>query len=277
MPLCQRHPLSYTHRGKLFSCAQVVLHVAEYPRMSERCPAYHYSVHSVAIETLRGLLRTVDVSVAYYRDVHPRILLHLADESPVSLAPVHLLPGSAVYGQGLDATVLQPLGQFHYDLGTFIPAQTGLDGNGLTDSLHDCLGNGHHLVWLTHHAGTCSPAGYLVDWASEIDVNDVAAVAAGNLGSLVGHLGGIYHRLGNVSVNLDSNGSFLLTGAHLSYGLGCIADEAVGGDEFCVHHIRAIFFADDAERCISHIFHRCQEHRLVAKINIPNKHKQVQK
>ena len=51
-----------------------------------------------------------------------RVLLHLADEGPVSLAGIHLCAGSAVDGQCLDAAVLQLFGEFADDKTVIVPS-----------------------------------------------------------------------------------------------------------------------------------------------------------
>ena len=80
-----------------------------------------------------------------------------------------------------------------------------------------------------------------------------------------------------MSVNLYAYGGLGRAGLHLGDGFVSVAYEAVGGDEFRIHHVRPVLFADDAERCVGHVFHRRQKHRPVSQINIPDKHKQIQK
>ena len=204
--------------------------------------------------------------------MHPGIVLDLPDEGPVRLALVHLAAGAAVDGQGLDADVLQALGQLHDDLGAVVPAQAGLDGDGLADGLDDGLGDGDHLVRLAHHAAAGAPAGDLADRAAEVDVDEVAAVTAHEFGGMVGHLRGPHHRVGVAAVDLDADGGLFVRVCILAYGLLGVSDQAFGRDELRIDHVGALLAAYSPEGSVGHVLHRRQQHRLVSQVYVPYLH-----
>ena len=119
--------------------------------MAEGCSGDHNPIHSVAVERLFCFLRGVDVAVANYRNMHPRVPFDLSDEGPVGLALVHLASGPPVDRESLDARILKPFGQLHDNLAAFVPAETGLDRDRLANGLDDPFCNHHHLVRILHH------------------------------------------------------------------------------------------------------------------------------
>ena len=55
-------------------------------------------------------------------------------------------------------------------------------------------------------------------------------------------------------------------------GFGGIADEPVRRDELGVNHIRALFLAEQPERCVGHILHRGEQHGALPEIYWPYLH-----
>ena len=204
--------------------------------------------------------------------MHPRVVLDLADEGPVGLALVHLAAGAAVDGEGLDTDVLQALGQVDNDLGAVVPAQAGLDGDGLGYGLHDGLGDGDELVRLPHHAASGAPARDLGHRTPPVYVNGIGPVPACEFRGVVRHPGGVHHRLGQVSVDLDGDGGFLLEGAHFGDGFRRVANEPVRRNELGRDHRRAGFPAQDAEGRVRHILHRRQHHRALSQVYVSDFH-----
>ena len=113
-----------------------VAHLLEYPRTAERGATYHHRIHAVAVERVARLLGRADVAVADDGDVYARVALHLADERPVGVARVHLCARSAVYGERLDAAVLQRLRQVADDELFVVPSQARLHRDGRVHRLH---------------------------------------------------------------------------------------------------------------------------------------------
>ena len=272
MALGEGHPFADPERGKFFAGVEEMPDFPEDPGMAEGGAADHDPVHPVALESLAGPGGRVDVAVADDGDVHPGIGLDRPDEGPVRLALVHLAAGPAVDGEGGDAGVLQALGQLDDDLGTLVPAETGLDGHRLPDGFDDGPGDGDHLVGILHHAAAGAPAGDFRDRAAEVDVDEVGAVATRDFRGTVGHPGGIDHRLGDAAVDLDADGGFFRGGLHLGDGLDGVADQAVGGDEFGIDEAGTLLFAEDAERGVRDVLHRREQQWPVPYVKIPDFH-----
>ena len=87
-----------------------------------------------------------DVAIADDGDVDAGIALHLADESPVGLAGVHLGTGAPMDGEGGNAAVLQLLGKVGDDELLGVPSEAGFYGDGGIDRLH-------HLARDVEHEG----------------------------------------------------------------------------------------------------------------------------
>ena len=96
-------------------------------------------------------------------------------------------------GQCLDAHILKTFSQIHDNLGILIPSKPCLDCNRLTHSLHHSLGDGDQLIRFTQHSGPGSTSCNLSHRASEIYINDIGPMTAGNLGGMVNHPGRFHH------------------------------------------------------------------------------------
>ena len=73
-------------------------YLVEYPRASEGSSTYHHGIHTIAFKALAGTLCRGDISISYDGYVHAGVLPDSSDESPVSLAGVHLGACSAMQG-----------------------------------------------------------------------------------------------------------------------------------------------------------------------------------
>ena len=177
-----------------------------------------------------------------------------------------------MHRQCLDACILQPLSQFHDYLRIFVPSEPRLHRHRFAHCFDNALRNHHHLVRLAHHPRTGASARNLADRTSEVYVNDIASVSSGNLVRIVCHFGCFHHCFRIVSVYLDSYRCFIIRCFHLGDCLGGVADQSVRRDEFRINHICSEPFADDAERRVSDVFHRCQQHRFFSKVNISDFH-----
>ena len=95
---------------------QVMLHFLENPRAAEAGTTNHDAIHSILVETLLGALGGSHIPVTDNRDMDTRILLDVAYQCPVGFTGVHLGAGTAMNGQGFDATILQLLRQIDDDV-----------------------------------------------------------------------------------------------------------------------------------------------------------------
>ena len=76
------------------------------------------------------------------------------------------------------------------------------------------------------------------------------------------------HGLDSVAEDLDTHGTFHLLEIEFLDALHRVADEAVGGDEFRVHHVGAKEFADITERRVRHVFHRREEQGIMLEFEV---------
>ena len=106
------------------------LTATEEPRTAKGGATHHNGIDTIVLKVAVGIVQRLDVTITDNGNVDARITLHLADESPVSLAGVHLAACATVDGQRLDATVLQLLGQRGDGELFVVPPQAGLHGDG---------------------------------------------------------------------------------------------------------------------------------------------------
>lgn len=93
-------------RFRYVSVEQRLFHVVEYPWIAYGGSTYHHPVDSVSVEGFHQSLRCCYVTVAYYRNVQPWILLYACYHLPVGFAGIHLRTGTAMDCYGLYAAVL---------------------------------------------------------------------------------------------------------------------------------------------------------------------------
>ena len=120
--------------------------------------------------------------------MYARIVLHLAYQSPVGLAGVHLAARPSMYCECLNATVLKLFGQLRDNYIVAVPAQTGLYRYWNLHRLNHLACNFEHQWDVAEHTGTGSLAGNLLHRTTEIQVNHVRTGLLNNLRSL-------YHRV----------------------------------------------------------------------------------
>ena len=269
----ERHLFGHRRLRHRFAVLHIIFYLPEDPGVAEARAAYHDAVDPVGLESPQGGGAVGDVAVADDRDVHAGVVLHLADQRPVRGALVHLAARAPVDRERLYARVLQAFGEFDYDLGAVVPAEAGLHRDGFADGFHHSLGDRHHLVGVAHHARTGAASGYLGDRAAEVDVYHVGPVASGYLGGAVGHSCGLHHGLGDVAVDLYAHGRLLFGGAQFRKRLGGVAYQAVGGDELGIHHVGPLFAAEQPEGEVGDVFHRSQQQRAFAKVEISDFHR----
>ena len=205
--------------------------------------------------------------------MHSRVFLHLSDQSPVRLSRVHLASCASVDGQSLDSHILKSLGKLNDDFRILIPSQSGLYGHRKLHGLNHLSGDLHHLIRFSHHSGASTSSCNLVHRTTEIDVHKVCTMPSGNLCRSFRHHGRIHHGLRNVAIDLDSDRSLVLICDELLERLSCVADKSVRRDELGVHHVGSELLADEAERRVSHVLHRCEEQRSVSEFYVSYLHK----
>src|SRR5690606_37834003 len=93
-------------RGKFLTGGHKIFDFIKYPWVTYRCPADHHSVYTVFFTVFHRFFRSINITVPKYRDLNPRIFFDFGQVTPISVALIHLFPGSGVDGDGLYAHIL---------------------------------------------------------------------------------------------------------------------------------------------------------------------------
>ena len=210
---------------------QQIPYLTEYPRPSKRSPPYHDSIHAITFKTFTCPLRSRDVPIPNYRNMHTRIILYLTNQSPVGLTCVHLRTGSPMNGERLNATVLQLLGQVNDYLMVVIPSQACLHRYQCPwHSIYDSTGDSQHLRHVLQHTCSSPLACHFLYGATEIQVQHIGV-------SLIDDdSGGFAHGVNEPPVDLNGNGTFIIGHLQLFEASVHHADEGVARHEFRIHH-----------------------------------------
>src|SRR6185437_287533 len=100
------HPLRRRRRRDQTSRIEVSTDLAEDPGIADRRPADHDAIDTIPVPVLERLLRTVDVPVTEDGNMHPRVVLHRADQGPVRLPLVQLTTRTAMDRERPDTGIL---------------------------------------------------------------------------------------------------------------------------------------------------------------------------
>ena len=264
--LCDRDSLDNTWLRHHLARIEEVTHLAEYPGSTVGCSTNHHSINAIAIEHLSRLLARIDITIADNRNLDKRIVLDLANESPISFALVELASCATVNGQRSNAHILQTEGYLLDILRIIVPTQAGLDRYGLLDRLDNLLCHLDHQWHITHHTRACTSACNLLHRTAEVDVDNIG------IGRL-GYACRLDHRLDLIAIDLNSHRSLEVVDIQLCTRLPRITDKSVRRDKLGSHHICAKTLADVAKRGIGNILHRSKKECLLAKFYIANFHR----
>ena len=235
--------------------------MAEYPRIAVGGAANHQSIHTKCILIILCRRSIHHVTVADNGDVHAGIVFHSSDEGPIGGIAVFGGAQAAVDGQGGDAHVLQAFGDVDDFAVRVIVTEACLDRHRCLYRLHHSFSDGHHLRDVVHDARAGTFRSHLLYRTTEVDVDDIR----------VGRLGitrRLHHRIDGVAEDLNAHGTFHLLKIEFLDAFHRVADKAVGGDEFRVHHVGAKEFADITERRVRHVFHRREEQRIMLEFEV---------
>ena len=218
------------------------------------------------VEHLPSLEGRIDVAVAYDGDAHPRVVLNLAYEGPVSLSSVHLRASAAVDGYCGDADVLQPFRGVDDELGVLVPPEAGLDRDGcVVNGLNDTPCHLDHFGDVSEHSGAGSFAGHLLDGASEVNVDNVGS-------ALLHYFGGLNHWLNLAPVNLYADRPLGGVDVELFHRALDVAYYSVGRDELGVHEVGPVAFAEAAEGHVCDVFHWGEQHGARTEVKVSYSH-----
>ena len=248
-------------RRVLRTALQIVRHLLEYPRTTERGSAYHHCVNAIAVESVLCLLRRADVTIADNGNVDTGIVLHLAYKSPVGIARIHLGTGATVYGKSLNATVLQRLSEVADDQLLRVPTQSGL-------YRYRCLHRFYHLTRylkqqrdVLKHTGAGSLTSHFLHRTTEVDVYNVRLC-------LLHDASRLHHRVDVATVNLYAYRTLLVADGKLAQRGVDGAHKSLGAHKLSVDHRRAITLAKMAKANVRNVFHRSKEERMRTKFDV---------
>ena len=202
-----------------------------------------------------------DVAIADNRNMDAWIVLHLTYQSPIGLSRIHLTSCSSVYGERLNAAVLQLFSQFGNHKVVTVPSQAGLHRHGHIDSLHHVTRNIEQQRYVSQHTSSSSLSSHLLHRTSKVDVYHIGLRLFHNLGSL-------HHVFCRSAINLNTNRTFLVADGQLVDSRLDRAHQSLSRYKLRIHHSRSVSLAEHTEAYIGHVFHRSEEERLVSKFYI---------
>ena len=227
--------------------------LAENPRMTHgRAPDHHAA-------NVRARLAQGDVSaagkVAIADDRNLHRARHLRDHIPIGLPGVALSTRASMHGDGLDAGVFENAGDFGSVDTLMIPADAHLR----------CHWNGRAFDQVTRHAGeqravlqqrrTAVLCDYLVHRTTKIDVNKIWTPPVDDLAGRLAHTRAVR------TEQLHAQRTLPVIELRVFPRAIIRLHDALGGDEFRDHHVRAQFFAERAEDHVRHARHRREINR----------------
>ena len=242
-----------------------VLALLEDPRTTVGRTTDHHRIDPIAIEHFGRLFAGIDVAVADNRDLDQRVVLHLADKRPVSLATIHLRTCATVDGECPNTHILQAEGDLLDVFRLFVPTKTGLDRHRFLDRFDNLARHLDHQRHIAHHPRSGTTPCDLLHGTTEVDVDHFGTCR-------LGHLCRLDHRFDAVAVDLDAHGTLAIVDIELTQRFGRLVHQSIRGDELRIDHISSEPLAHVAERGIGHILHRSEQNGAVAQIYVGNFH-----
>ena len=216
----------------------------EDPGVAERASRDDRQVAARLFQHPQGVLRGEDVSVARHRDVER--VLDPADDAPVGLAAVILLPRAPVHGDHRSARFLHAQGERHrvHRMG-FVETDAHLDGDRFAGRFHRRL---HQFLCqrrALQQRRTFAVLDDLRHGAAHVEVDaDVRAVFQLFRRELQHQWFG--------TEQLDAHRTFALMDAQQVFRVGVAVIQPLRGDHLREGHRSALFEADAPERAVRH-------------------------
>ncbi len=182
------------------------------------------------------------------------VFFDFCDQGPIRFAFVQLRAGPAMYGEGFDADILQSFRHLFNILRLVVPAQAGLHRHRQPGAFYDRFRKPGHSGNILQHGSTGAFTNHFLHRTPEIDVHQV-------------RLYGVYdpgahgHGLFVAAEYLDAERAFVFKEIQFLPAFNGIPDQSFTGNEFTVHQVSAILFADVPEGRVAHIFHGGEEKR----------------
>ena len=228
-------------RGEKFAGFEVVLDFAEDPGVLYGGATDHGAVDGSGFLAVFEGFGGGDVAVS--DDWDGDGLGALVDDIPVGFAAVGLGASSPVDGDGLDAAIFEKVADFGGVDGIGIPTDADFsgDGNLISDGLDDFCGGVGEEGAVAKEGGTAVFGDDFVDWAAEVEVDEVGLFPIDNFFCGFAHAGAIG------SKELDSDGALFVGEGGVFSGALVGLDDAFGGDKLGDHDIGSEFLTESAE------------------------------
>ena len=198
MLFCNSNTLKDRWLRKNLASVKIVSNLAENPRATICRTTNHYRIHAIAVKHLLSLYSRVNISIADNGNMDSRVVLNLANKSPVRLARIHLAASTTMNCKSRNTNILQSVSNLLNILTLIVPPKARLYCYWLTDSVYNLARHLNHKWHIAHHTATCTPTRDFLHRAAEVYINHIWICSFSNLCSL-------YHRFYLISINLDTH------------------------------------------------------------------------
>ena len=253
----------------MLSCLEVVLCFAKDPRIAHRCATDHDAAHRRALHAAFDVGAAGDVTIADHGDADRAGAF--VDHVPVGFAAVALRACPAVDRDRLDPATLEDLADLDRVDRLFVPADADLRGDwdDVTDSLDDVLRDACQCGAIFEQRRAAVFGDHLVDWAAEVDVDEVRLFPVDDLLRRLRHADAV------AAENLNADRSLAVVELGVFLRAVVLPDDALGRDELGDHYVGAEFFAERSKNHVGNTGHRGQVDREVS-IFKPGEHARIE-
>ena len=242
---------------------QILGQLAENPGIALGSPAHHHRLAACHLTDFGQILHIPHITVGYHGN--PQAGTHLADNSPVRLIPVELLPGPAMDSDSGNPGLLGKLRHLHDVDMLIIPADAHLDRHRHVHRCHQRLQHPVGILRIFQHGGAFMVLHHLGSRAAHIEVKDISTTQACHILCCPGHAVRLRPK------KLHGHRTFLrLRLQHIQGMLVAIINPLIA-DHLRIHQWAAHLPCQYPVRRIGHPCHRCQKHRICKlKITYPH-------
>ena len=122
-----------------------------------------------------------------------------------------------------------------------------------------------HLRDILQHSCSCPFSSYFLHGTAEVQVDEIGACLFNDLRSL-------HHRLYVTAVDLYAYRTLFVADGEFRDGRLHVTNQGLGAHELGIDHRRSEPLAQQPETDVRHVFHRCEEHGALTKVNVTYLH-----